>query len=326
MAAAAAAAAAELLGSAPTMAAAADKEHVRLERETPISAPPGSRESRGRPLRPATAWPNAGRGHRAGRCARRIGGVPTSATGGAPVKADCVGQRAPGQVEERLDVGAHPFGLDGVHPSEVQVALDQVVGDAALRLVGVGPGRGRVRGRVLARPAHEELVAVAAPRLAVPQELLHLIVVGVLGRVIPALYPWRIGGCKSGPVLECMVMAHPTALPRTALGRTQRLNARCSAYAGMWCKQFKAVDARATPWAGGAETRDVPHNRPLAVRWHLQPVADDAGGWSGPGCEMLLNKGSRASGMASQKWDWGSRPGPGAAWIGHLGIFRFFPL
>jgi len=46
MAAAAAAAAAELLGSAPTMAAAADKEHVRLERETPISAPAGSR---GRP-------------------------------------------------------------------------------------------------------------------------------------------------------------------------------------------------------------------------------------------------------------------------------------
>ena len=43
MAAAAAAAAAELLGSAPTMAAAADKEHVRLERETPISAPAGSR-------------------------------------------------------------------------------------------------------------------------------------------------------------------------------------------------------------------------------------------------------------------------------------------
>ena len=31
------------LGSAPTMAAAADKEHVRLERETPISAPAGSR-------------------------------------------------------------------------------------------------------------------------------------------------------------------------------------------------------------------------------------------------------------------------------------------
>ena len=128
------------------------------------------------------------------------------------------------------------------------------------------------------------------------------------------LYLWKIGECKSPPTLGCMVMAHPTALPRTALGRTQRLNARCSAYAGMWCKQFKAVDARATPWAGGAETRDVPHNRPLAVRWHLQPVADDAGGWSGPGCEMLLNKGSRASGMASQKWDWGSRPGPGAAW------------
>ena len=40
MAAAAAAAAAELLGSAPTMAAAADKEHVRVERETPITAPP----------------------------------------------------------------------------------------------------------------------------------------------------------------------------------------------------------------------------------------------------------------------------------------------
>jgi len=87
MAAAAAAAAAELLGSAPTMAAAADKEPVRVERETPIAARPGSR------------------GHRAGRCARRVGGVPTSATGGAPVKADCVGQRAPGQVEERLDVG-----------------------------------------------------------------------------------------------------------------------------------------------------------------------------------------------------------------------------
>ena len=42
-AAAAAAAAAELLGSAPTMAAAADKEPVRVERETPIAAPPRSR-------------------------------------------------------------------------------------------------------------------------------------------------------------------------------------------------------------------------------------------------------------------------------------------
>ena len=44
MAAAAAAAAAELLGSAPTMAAAADKEPVRVERETPIAAPPGFRQ------------------------------------------------------------------------------------------------------------------------------------------------------------------------------------------------------------------------------------------------------------------------------------------
>ena len=42
-AAAATAAAAELLGSAPTMAAAADKEPVRVERETPIAAPPRSR-------------------------------------------------------------------------------------------------------------------------------------------------------------------------------------------------------------------------------------------------------------------------------------------
>jgi len=44
MAAAAAAAAAELLGPAPTMAAAADKEPVRVERETPIAAPPGFRQ------------------------------------------------------------------------------------------------------------------------------------------------------------------------------------------------------------------------------------------------------------------------------------------
>ena len=42
-AAAAAAAAAELLGSAPTMAAAANREPVRVERETPIAAPPRSR-------------------------------------------------------------------------------------------------------------------------------------------------------------------------------------------------------------------------------------------------------------------------------------------
>jgi hypothetical protein len=42
-AAAAAATAAELFGSAPTMAAAADKEPVRVERETPIAAPPRSR-------------------------------------------------------------------------------------------------------------------------------------------------------------------------------------------------------------------------------------------------------------------------------------------
>ena len=70
-AAAAATAAAELLGSAPTMAAAADQPPVRIERR--LLQPP----------RPAPAWPNAGREHRAGRRARRVGGVPTSATGGA---------------------------------------------------------------------------------------------------------------------------------------------------------------------------------------------------------------------------------------------------
>ena len=70
-AAAAAAAAAELLGSAPTMAAAADQPPVRIERR--LLQPP----------RPAPAWPNAGREHRAGRRARRVGGVPTSAAGGA---------------------------------------------------------------------------------------------------------------------------------------------------------------------------------------------------------------------------------------------------
>jgi hypothetical protein len=70
-AAAAATAAAELLGSAPTMAAAADQAPVRIERR--LLQPP----------RPAPAWPNAGREHRAGRRARRVGGVPTSAAGGA---------------------------------------------------------------------------------------------------------------------------------------------------------------------------------------------------------------------------------------------------
>ena len=70
-AAAAATAAAELLGSAPTMAAAADQPPVRIERR--LLQPP----------RPAPAWPNAGREHRAGRRARRVGGVPTSAAGGA---------------------------------------------------------------------------------------------------------------------------------------------------------------------------------------------------------------------------------------------------
>ena len=69
--AAAATAAAELLGSAPTMAAAADQPPVRIERR--LLQPP----------RPAPAWPNAGREHRAGRRARRVGGVPTSAAGGA---------------------------------------------------------------------------------------------------------------------------------------------------------------------------------------------------------------------------------------------------
>ena len=57
------------------MAAAADKEPVRVERETPIAAPPRSR------CRPAVA--DAGREHRAGRRARRVGGVPTLAAGGA---------------------------------------------------------------------------------------------------------------------------------------------------------------------------------------------------------------------------------------------------
>jgi hypothetical protein len=70
-AAAAATAAAELLGSAPTMAAAADQAPVRIERR--LLQPP----------RPAPAWPNAGREHRAGRRARRVGGVPKSAAGGA---------------------------------------------------------------------------------------------------------------------------------------------------------------------------------------------------------------------------------------------------
>ena len=57
--------------SAPTMAAAADQPPVRIERR--LLQPP----------RPAPAWPNAGREHRAGRRARRVGGVPTSAAGGA---------------------------------------------------------------------------------------------------------------------------------------------------------------------------------------------------------------------------------------------------
>ena len=61
MAAAAAAAAAELLGSAPTMAAAADKEHVRLERETPISAPAGSRMAGSRMAERRPRAPSGGR-------------------------------------------------------------------------------------------------------------------------------------------------------------------------------------------------------------------------------------------------------------------------
>jgi hypothetical protein len=76
-AAAAAAAAAELLGSSPTMAAAADKEPVRVERETPMTAPPPAPgEGVGRSV------VDVGREQRAGRRARRVGGVPTSAADG----------------------------------------------------------------------------------------------------------------------------------------------------------------------------------------------------------------------------------------------------
>ena len=76
-AAAAAAAAAELLGSTPTMAAAADKEPVRVERETPMTAPPPAPgEGVGRSV------VDVGREQRAGRRARRVGGVPTSAADG----------------------------------------------------------------------------------------------------------------------------------------------------------------------------------------------------------------------------------------------------
>ena len=76
-AAAAAAAAAELLGSTPTMAAAADKEPVRVERETPMTAPPPAPgPGVGRSV------VDVGREQRAGRRARRVGGVPTSAADG----------------------------------------------------------------------------------------------------------------------------------------------------------------------------------------------------------------------------------------------------
>jgi hypothetical protein len=75
--AAAAAAAAELLGSTPTMAAAADKEPVRVERETPMTAPPPAPgPGVGRSV------VDVGREQRAGRRARRVGGVPTSAADG----------------------------------------------------------------------------------------------------------------------------------------------------------------------------------------------------------------------------------------------------
>ena len=76
-AAAAAAAAAELLGSTPTMAAAADKEPVRVERETPMTAPPPAPgPGVGRSV------VDVGREQRAGRRARRVGGVPTSVADG----------------------------------------------------------------------------------------------------------------------------------------------------------------------------------------------------------------------------------------------------
>ena len=75
--AAAAAAAAELLGSTPTMAAAADKEPVRVERETPMTAPPPAPgPGVGRSV------VDVGREQRAGRRARRVGGVPTSVADG----------------------------------------------------------------------------------------------------------------------------------------------------------------------------------------------------------------------------------------------------
>ena len=122
------------------------------------------------------------------------------------------------------------------------------------------------------------------------------------------VYVWRNGGCNPAPKLARMVKAPSTAIPRTALGRTQRLNACRSAYAGMWYKREPAVDAYANSWAGGAENRGVPHNRSLAVRWHLQPVAHDVGGWSGPGWETRLKKSSRASRMASAEEGLGFSP------------------
>jgi hypothetical protein len=71
MAAAAAAAAAELFGSAPPMAAAADKEPVRVERETPIAAPPGFRRH-GRTPAESTERGGARGGLAACRCRRLV--------------------------------------------------------------------------------------------------------------------------------------------------------------------------------------------------------------------------------------------------------------
>jgi len=61
------------------MAAAADKEPVRVERETPITAPPPAPP---RPVQVSAAVVDVGREQRAGRRARRVGGVPTSAADG----------------------------------------------------------------------------------------------------------------------------------------------------------------------------------------------------------------------------------------------------
>ena len=80
-AAAAAAAAAEVLGSTPTMAAAADKEPVRVERETPIPPHPAPGVGRSGQWQTPGVWPR--REQRAGRHAMHVGGVPTSAAGGA---------------------------------------------------------------------------------------------------------------------------------------------------------------------------------------------------------------------------------------------------